>query len=257
MNSSTNNENLTLLDRSVEIVLKGPTASARQGISAETERLHSYHGTSLIYDASQLLSLGASTFATACTTFHRFYHQCSLTEYDVWSVAMASTLLATKLEEEPHAIKPIIHAYSHLYRKRILILLASSTTENEKIQQHSSCVCLSNATLLSLDEKERRLSQIPLPSRMGPVYEAWHDQISKMEAILLRQLGFTLHWISDAHPHKFILYFFGVLELTKNTELAQRAWDYCNDSCRLNLCVMYSGEVIVRATSYMVDCIVT
>jgi hypothetical protein len=208
-------EKLTFLDRSVQILLKGPTASARHGISASTERLHSLHGTSLIYDASQLLSLGASTFATACTVFHRFYHQCSLHEYDVWSVAVASTLLATKLEEEPRAIKALIRAYSHLYRKRLLLVSSASFTENDKIKQHPFCSSLQTCTSWTREEKDRRLSQIPLPSGIGPVYNAWHDQISKMEAVLLRQLGFTLHWVPDSHPHKFILYFCGVLELTE------------------------------------------
>jgi hypothetical protein len=205
------NDHLSLLDRSVSIILQDPTSSARQGISPSVERLHRLHGTSLIHDTSQLLSLGASTYATACTIFHRFYHQCSLSEYDVWSVAIASTLLATKLEEEPHSIKTLIRAYSHLYRKRILL----ATTETpEQVEKHPSSVSLPEAKSWTLAQKQHQLSKSPLPSRLGPVYNAWHDQVSKMEAILLRQLGFTLHWIPDSHPHKFILYFCSVLELT-------------------------------------------
>eukprot|EP00980_Cylindrotheca_fusiformis_P018956 scaffold6350_cov117-Cylindrotheca_fusiformis.AAC.1 len=214
------NDHLTILDRSVSIILKDATRSAQQGISPSVERLHRMHGTSLIYDASQLLSLGTSTYATACTMFHRFFHQCSLLEYDVWSVAMASTLLAAKVEEAPQSIKALIRVYSHLYRKRILL----ATTESpEQVEKHPLGASLPEATKWTLAEKELRLSKSPLPSQMGPVYSTWHDKISKTEAQLLRQLG--------------------VLELT-DSMFAQRAWDYCNDSCRLDLCVRFSAETI-------------
>lgn len=208
------NDNLTYLDRSVSIILEDPTGSAQKGISPPVERLHRLHGTSLINDASQLLSLGTSTYATACMIFHRFYHQCSLSEYDVWSVAMASTLLATKLEEDPQSIKALIRVYSHLYRKRILV----ATTETPwQVEKHPASAHLLKGRNLTLAQKHQLLSKSPLPSKLGPAYKVWHDQISKMEAILLRQLGFTLHWIPDSHPHKFILYFCSVLELTEST----------------------------------------
>jgi hypothetical protein len=68
----------------------------------------------------------------------------------------------------------------------------------------------------SLEQKEQILAKTPLPMKLGPVYKEWHDQVSQMEAAVLRQLGFTLYWIPDSHPHKFILYFCRVLELTND-----------------------------------------
>lgn len=201
---------LTQLDRRITILVNEPTASARAGIEPSIERVHRLHGTSLIHDASTLLSLGASTFATSCTIFHRFCHQCSLYDYDVWSVATASTLLAIKIEEEPYALKEIIHVFAHLYRKRLL--LATTETPDEVVK-HPLGASLSVACKMSLDEKHERLSKIPLPSKLGPVYKEWHGRISKMEAVVLRQLGFTLYWIPDSHPHKFIPYIFDALEL--------------------------------------------
>ena len=72
--------NLTTLDRRVQIVLRDddmPTLpSAKAGnISSSLQRLHALHGTSLIMEACQELKLGPSCYATACTMFHRYFHQ--------------------------------------------------------------------------------------------------------------------------------------------------------------------------------------
>lgn len=213
------NTGLTLLDRSITVVLAHPdeTASKLRGsIAPSTERLHRLHGTSIIFDVSKLLDLSASTYATACTIFHRFYHQVSLTDHDVWSVALASILLATKVEEETQPLKTIIHAFCHVYRKRILVVDANvDTLKHCWNWNHPSLRHLPAAQTLSLDQKEKFLATFPLPSKLGPVFEEWHKQALYMEAILLRQLGFTLYWIPDSHPHKFILYFCQALDLTQ------------------------------------------
>lgn len=202
---------LTQLDRNITILVDEPTASARAGIEPSMERIHRLHGTSIIHDASILLSLGASTFATACTIFHRFCHQCSLYDYDVWSVATASTLLAIKIEEEPFALKGVIHVFAHLYRKRILL---ATTETQDQMKNHPLGASLPAASTMSLEEKHERLAKVPLPSKLGPVYKEWHGQISKMEGIVLRQLGFTLNWIPDSHPHKFIPCIYDALGMT-------------------------------------------
>eukprot|EP00934_Nitzschia_sp_Nitz4_P001730 Nitzschia sp. Nitz4//scaffold2_size372955//63787//65101//NITZ4_000373-RA/size372955-snap-gene-0.65-mRNA-1//-1//CDS//3329546626//1730//frame0 len=257
-------ERLTILDRSVPILLPDAddSPSRKAKVSLRLERLHKLHGTSLIFESSKLLGLNASTYATACTIFHRFYHQVSLTDMDVWSVAMSSVLLATKVEEEPQTLKAIIHAFSLLYRKRLVVI--SVPPEKELLLQQPN----SDSTLDAWDwshpylqhtqvakewtipEKERRLRQIPLPMKLGPVYKEWHQQACEVEAKILRQLGFTLHWIPDSHPHRFILYFCQALGLTE-VSLTQRAWNYCNDSCRLDLCVRYSSEIIAATTIFL------
>lgn len=233
------NAPLTVVDRDVVVVLEKPDESL--SLSPTTERLHRLHGTSLILSATTLLKSKASTFATACTIFHRFYHQASLKKYDVWSVAIASIILASKTEEEPGSIRHVVLVFAHLYRRARLIL----TNNAESIAQNDSVACPSKAATLSLSEKEQLLRHVQPMSPLGPVYHEWRNVATDMEAVILRQLGFTLYWIPDSHPHKFILYFVKVLEID-NADFAQKAWNWCNDTCRLDMCVRYEPELIVR-----------
>ena len=70
-------------------------------VTVEEERLHRLHGTSLIRSSCQLLRLSTCCFGTACTLFHRYFHAISLREMDVWSVAMASVVIASKITPLP------------------------------------------------------------------------------------------------------------------------------------------------------------
>jgi hypothetical protein len=195
--------------------------------------LHRFHGTSIIFEASRGLTLGPSTFATACTIFHRFFHSASLKDYDVWSVALASTLLATKVEEEVRSLKQIIEEYTNVYARRLVLADLSIvenetettddkakhdrpfTTETVLSSEHVACLREPIARWAT-SEQRRTICADRLPqqlNKLGPVYKEWYDQITKMESILLRQLGFIFYWIADSHPHKFILDFCRVLEL--------------------------------------------
>jgi len=241
-----NNSKLTRLDRNIDVILKNPdqTPSRQAGITPEVERLHRFHGTTIIFECSRGLSLGPSTNATACTIFHRFYHSTSLIEYDVWSVAMASTLLATKVEEDAKNLKQIIEVYTTIYARRLMLAdvslddegkndesndddekvknnkTSSSTKQQELVLSSTHLCCLSESISKWATAKQRqRICADRLPQQLnkfGPMYKEWHAQITKMESILLRQLGFTFYWISDSHPHKFILNFCQALELDDN-----------------------------------------
>jgi hypothetical protein len=155
---------------------------------------------------------------------------------------MTSTLLATKVEEEPKTVQQIIHGYSKMYSRRLILLDLpdggsdddDSTIRIGTVVQSSNIAYLNaviekaaatknndeeptrkNIVIMSQHERKKIYSHPHPLNKYGPVYKEWHDQISKMESIVLRQLGFTLYWIPDSHPHKYILYFCQVLELNE------------------------------------------
>ena len=238
----------TVVDRSIVVILPDPddTPSRRQGISAEVERQHRLYGTSLLAAATTLQRLHASTYATACTIFHRMYHRVSLTQYSVWNVALGSLLLATKVEDGPQqrTVRSLVLVVDHLYRKR-----------RGCIPHH--------------DDSTSNSGKVLPMSKLGPVWKEWYEVALEMENHILRELGFTVYWIPDSHPHKFLWEFlkqlFGLQQVTivapngveekegtqqegepqHHHELAQRAWNYCNDACRLDLCVHFDSEIIV------------
>ncbi|KAL3793192.1 hypothetical protein ACHAW5_009494 [Stephanodiscus triporus] len=250
-----------VVDRTVHATLpnrrRDPTPSAIDGIPPSIERLHRLHGTSLLLDASTLLGLPPSVYATSTTIFHRFYRRNSLSTHDVWSVSMGCMLLATKVEEECRAIRSIIATFVHLYRRRRL--------------RYDDDDDGASSTSLTNDEKENHLRSVrPMPAS-GPAYAEWRDAMVRAEGDILVALGFTLHWMPDNHPHRFILYFARVLEIGGGggggggggreddddddddaaCRCVQVAWNYCNDSCRTDLCVGYDPEVIACAAILM------
>ena len=337
--------NMTLLDRTIVPILysddndlEGKTNISSSGggggnvlvPSIRMQRIHMLHGTSLIYDACVLLQLNSSIiYAISCVIFHRFYfhnpkndqksyHR--LYQYDVWSVAMACLLLATKLEDDHGrrsssssgggdgsggtppdendesssnvkkvSLSQIVLAFCHLYRKRLLLLLpskpsistsspsntdSSSTNDDDERNRNIMSLLLEQnesfhlgilskdiVTKFTTTEKETKilskLSQT-IPSKYGPVYQEWCKQLLKMEQVVLQSMGYTFYYISNTCiPHKFILYFLRVLEIQddeKGNNFAQTCWNYCNDSCRFDLCLKYSSEIIVSIYIHMCVC---
>ena len=109
--------------------------------------------------------------------------------------------------------------------------------------------------MLSEEEKQNILRYVrPLP-QYGMLYKEWEAQVMEMENIILRELGFVLCWIPDSHPHNFLLYFIKVLGL-EGENVAQLAWNYCNDALRLDACVRYSPESVACAAIHLAcgDC---
>uniref|UniRef100_A0A7S3V5W6 Cyclin-like domain-containing protein n=1 Tax=Chaetoceros debilis TaxID=122233 RepID=A0A7S3V5W6_9STRA len=255
----------SVVDRKVHQTVPRPEngeTTSSSHLPIETEFLHRINGTSIIFQATKLLRLSPSVYATSTSIFHRFYHRCSLIKYDVWSISLASVLLACKTEEEVRRIREIILVFVHVYRR--MRLGAGSDDVRSSInsdKQKSSGIKLKFISIkrsplleekpISLEEKQNILRYIrPLP-QMGQLYREWEETIMEMENVILRELGFMLHWITESHPHVFLLYFIKVLNVKNHKVVGQIAWNYCNDSCRIDLCVRYSSELIACAAIYL------
>jgi len=155
-------------------------------------------------------------------------------------------LLASKMEEEPRSVHSIILTFAHIYRRRRLRI----GDDISKYSYGAADAEADNCATLNDQEKENVVRSAKPMSMMGPVYAEYKDTLFSIENIILQTLGFTLHWIPDSHPHKFILYFVRVLEIEEK-DVAQKAWEFCNDSCRIDLCVRYEPEVIACAAILM------
>jgi cyclin L len=324
------------------------TPSRKDGVPVQLERLHRLQGTSLISMGIHILhaqqssppsNKNASTqqqeetaaaattaaattgaaapissysptswYASACTIFHRYYHGVSLVERDVWSVAMAATLIAAKLEEIPLTVRQLIIVYAHLYTRRqhvVVVVMTRQDDDNnnnastsmmlfQRIVNHPEVLVAKNLSQSSSSSAStRRLlttDSVQALSPKGPIWKEWHEALLQTESSILRQLGFVLHWIPNrGHVHKFVYAFLHVLRMapaatstTTTTSaadiktndgdnhddddddddddmddrrrrrlLAQGAWNYCNLSYRLDLCVRFEAAVIACAAIYL------
>mmetsp|Transcript_24451 Transcript_24451/g.28169 ORF Transcript_24451/g.28169 Transcript_24451/m.28169 type:complete len:400 (-) Transcript_24451:237-1436(-) len=258
----------------VTLTKESKTPSGLDLISSDLERLHRLYGASLIQQSTHLLRLPISCYATSTSLFHNFFHRNSLKQYDAWSVAMGCVLLGSKIEEHVTKVRHIIIVFVHLYRRRRFGLKfgrlprwAGKGSSSDQVPLEGNRNESSVSHLLSSTEKEQLLKKyIPSLSKYDDLFKIHFDTISKIETVILRSLGFTIYWMPASHPHTFILYFAKVLELDcvecgKNDEndggtdssenVIQLAWNYCNDSCLLDLCCQYEAQIVACAAIYL------
>ena len=160
-----------------------------------------------------LLKLPQVGMCTAQVMFHRFYAKRSLNKFDVRHVAMGALFLATKVEECPRKVRDVINVYWHL--------------------------------------EQKRAGQTPAPMDIySSRYNALKERLIRAEREILKELGFILYC---EHPHKFILNYVKLLTVNNETcrQLAQHAWNFCNDSQRTNVCIRFAPEVICCAAIWM------
>lgn len=182
------------------------------GIGRDEERRQRVFGCELIQEAGILLQLRQVVMVTGQNIFHRFFYRQSLCKFDAFTVSMGSILLASKMEEQPKMIREVIFLFYYIFHTR------------------------------------RQIAEPRTLDIGGPIYTKWKNEIVNMERYILKELGFCLYRIMD-HPHKYILYFVKILD--GSTELAQVAWNYLNDSMRLDLCLRYQPKVLSATAIYM------
>ena len=215
---------LTSLDRTLTIVLAADAASAserKDQVPSDVENLHRLHGSSVLLEACQLLDV--SCFPTAVILYHRCCHSTSLKEHSVWNIAMASTLLACKLEEIPMTARQVIVVYTHVHRRRYLQVECDIET-SVRLLKHPGVAAASQVESLPKPHKLKLLEKVPSLSPVGPVYKEWHESLIKMEQVLLRKLGFVLYWIPENVAHRYLRGLLECFSLATNTDMASKSW---------------------------------
>ena len=203
------------------VVLDAPSPSSRDGVAPETERTHRSWGCTLMCEASVLLKLPQVVAATAQNLLQRFYWRKSLKDarFDAFSIAQGCLFLATKIEEQPRTLRQVLFVFHHIYCKRKA-------------------------------KRDSRRSPLELG---GGRYSQWKKKLVESERHILKELGFGFYHAME-HPHKFLLYYIKYLsqqgmagdEATLRS-LAQHAWAYLNDACRLDLCLRHDTKDIACA----------
>jgi hypothetical protein len=211
---------------------------------------------------------GVSCYGTSCILFHRYLHRVPLTETNVWAVAMASALLASKLHENVRVVSSTIaQTFIELYRERVYIL--GCTTNEDLRTQLSAHSSVSSASFQPTPAKEgsgtsaaRKSDQNIIASSESaisqslPAYQEWVKAAIETESELLRQLGFVVHWVPDHLAHKYLPDFIDRVwdwldpKLNKD-EVAQRSWNYCNDSYRLDLAARFHPSLVTCAAIHL------
>ncbi|CAK4684489.1 unnamed protein product [Aphanomyces euteiches] len=183
------------------------TPSQHEGMSAEDEKRHRFFACELIQESGILLQLPQVVLATAQSLLHRFYTNQSFFDFDAFRAAMGCIFLAAKAEEQPRRVKDVVQVFFRMRNRRMGLGLSFLTPSDVR-------------------------------------FTHWSDWLVMVERQILIEVGFSIDAITE-HPHKFLLYYVKMLDCSN--ECAQKAWNYVNDSFRLDLCMRYDAHVIACA----------
>jgi hypothetical protein len=155
----------------------------------------------------------------------------SLKRFDVFSTAMGCILVAGKVEEHSRPLRDV----------------SLNTSDMYVVQQQTDP---SFQILFMFHHMYQRRKRLVLSSLdiSSPRYTEWKAELAAVELHLLNQLGFSLYAMMD-HPHKYILYYLRILDGAK--DLSQLAWNYLNDSMRLDVSLRYTAQELACAAIYM------
>ena len=131
----------------------------------------------------------------------------------MFTVATACLFLAAKIEENPRKLKDVVSVFDYVRKKK----------RGDKEPQ-----VLDLGSFLFTDLK---------------------SEIVDAERFILKELGFSTDKIQTGGVHKYIYFYLRVLD--GNKALAQKAWNYVNDSYRTVCVVCFPPNVIACACVYL------
>ncbi|KNC81896.1 hypothetical protein SARC_05809 [Sphaeroforma arctica JP610] len=188
------------------------TPSAADGLSASDEMDLRIYGCEYIQLAGKLLKLPQIAMAVAMNMYQRYYYRKSMVVHDFETCAKACIFLAAKIEENSRRSNDVLNVCHYISR------VHGGDTD-----------------------------PTPLDAYSKP-FMVLKNEMIKAERRVLNELGFSVH---IQHPHKLIANYLQVLTLYANTELAQIAWSYMNDSFRTNVFCRFPPHIIAAATIYL------
>lgn len=175
----------------------------------------------IIQETGQLLRLSQVVISTAQMLFQRVYHTQDFTfdKYPLDITAIAAIFLAAKIEENPKKSRDVMD-------KSIYVI----------------CQEIGREIVLRRDE-----------------YETIREEIITTERRILKNLGFNL---LSGYPHKLLVSYYTAIvhnldpeeeiwDYQKRQKLLQLAWNYCNDSSRMDISIKYSEEAVACACIQM------
>jgi len=127
-------------------------------------------------------------------------------------MAPACLYLASKIEEQPQPIANLLEIFQHMTCARM---------------------CRPPSALCEMADA---------------VVGQKREDLTKMESLLLTQLGFVVH---TELPYKFLCAYLDFLGLGGNHDLAQRSWNYANDVFRSDACVRYDAPTLACACIHL------
>ncbi|KAL6077091.1 Cyclin-K isoform 1, variant 2 [Balamuthia mandrillaris] len=229
-------------------------------------------------EAGMKLKLPQLSIATAIVFFHRFYANCSWTEYDPYVTCHTSffpfesffTLILSFICPLSSPLIPFLSASPLPPRCGSFCSLCSSLVSLTSLSlSYASLtpilVVLTTKQLIGttclflagkVEETPKKLRDVLLVTHhlrykvelkpQAPESTKLREQILLYERIVLQNIAFNL---TVEHPYKYLLSF--VKSIQGDQNLAQVAWNFVNDSLRTTLCLQYEPKLIAIAAIYL------
>ncbi|GAA95264.1 uncharacterized protein L969DRAFT_92476 [Mixia osmundae IAM 14324] len=211
------------------------TPSSSDDIPAQLELDLRAFGSILIQQAGVLLRLPQIVMATASVLYQRFWFVTSFKHFGVRDIALAALFLSSKLEETPIRIRDLINVFDCLlkfveyHQTRLALTLARGAA-----QQHAQ-------------SRPKEFRYLPMDYFAKEFYDLKEETVIG-EMQILKRLGFD---VSVQHPYGALVNYLQVLELANRSDVASKAWGFCNDALLTPLLATHPpGDVAAAAIYY-------